>query len=102
MIVDRFEHNGEQFVIDVYLRGYRNDDLVVVARYDDGLGGTFGGLVNGFEYLVHNVGGLTIEKACALQAVQRLAALAKKDILEDAWKSYQQELVSVGALPHVP
>jgi hypothetical protein len=91
-VVDEFEHDGD--LIHIFLEK-RGETLAVLARYAGG------GLVDGYEYHVDNIGDMTLEVASSIGTVKEMYLTAKNAVLTRRWERFNQELEMAGLLRRI-
>jgi len=90
VIIDKFPHVGE--VVEIHLEARPSgctspsEQFFILPRWEGG------GLVNGFEYAVDNVFGISTEEAVNMPPVKIMAGYAKQDVLNHIWEDYEKAL----------
>lgn len=92
IVLESIDFRGDRF--EAHLEKI-DGQFVVRARW----GGT--GLVNGFEFRLDDIAGISLEEAAKLTAVRRLGNLAWLAVADNHWDEYQEALVRAGHLTHV-
>ncbi len=89
MILDSFEYDVGTVSIhleELSMGAGRSSVFVVSPRW----GGT--DVVNGYEYRINNIAGISLEKASRLTAIREMAENIKRTVQSDLWTSYEREI----------
>ena len=86
LIVNVFTFDDSE--VEIYLESHsdHHEYYVILARWQGG------GLVNGYQYHIDNIGSLTLQEAASIAPIKRLIKHAREDVKSRSWQQYEKML----------